>query len=356
MILSPLRVVFVVLVCLFVSAFLCLLGFVTFALDAKFHELSYNSEEDITYGFQGDVDLVVTYVDTGDPEWYARFEEAKGGVTTSKTSRIHYEPCEDILYCVSLARQNMPWLRNIWILTQRPQYPKKLMEANIPGVRLVHHDECGLKEPTYNGMRVSTLVHHIPGLSEHFIRSDDDVFVTRPLPVHYFFDRDGRPVMRPDSSSIPPPLTWWWSFADNSYETIKYATYHALRRHMHKRGQLFRLLANDHRMWPTQKNMEMDAEKHAAKEIQQLGLTRGHNDINFGTLYSTNWMARKFRQNVILLDKPDTMLRKGEDPRQRFGRNIPPMVNINDSITENQRNWLDSLCRIKIRQRSQKSI
>ncbi len=45
--------------------------------------------------------------------------------------------------------------------------------------------------PTHNSQAVESQLHHIPGLSEHFLYSNDDMFIGRPLRPETFFSPGG---------------------------------------------------------------------------------------------------------------------------------------------------------------------
>jgi hypothetical protein len=50
--------------------------------------------------------------------------------------------------------------------------------------------------PTYNGHAANTVIPRIPGLAEHFIVADDDIFLTAPSKPSHWFTADGRPIVR----------------------------------------------------------------------------------------------------------------------------------------------------------------
>merc|ERR1712166_841354 len=92
--------------------------------------------------------------------------------------------------------KNAPWVRTIWVLVNG------VVESpyNLPaGVDVKFYDRCiHMKKencPTKNGWAVRYMVHRIPGLAEHFISLDDDVFFGRPVTPSDFFTADGKPYV-----------------------------------------------------------------------------------------------------------------------------------------------------------------
>lgn len=292
-----------------------------------------------------ETDMVITWVDTGDPEWYARFMKAKTGQTGDQdivSDRTTHEEVEDIEYAVRLARLNMPWIRTIWVLTQRPQCPLFMKDPDVReklGVRLVHHDECGLEEPTYSGMVVSTLPCKIPGLTERYIRMDDDVFITEPSPRSEYYDSEGRPILRCAWHPLPAPLfsLWpWWK----DYTHVRITTHRALRKLLRK--PLYRQLDTNHRPWATVKSLELRALEAAADEVGRLRPVRSADDIDFGPLFCINWLAHKARDEIVL--RPSSGLRDcspSDLPAAGTGIN-----SINSSITDEQRDALEALVQV----------
>lgn len=66
-----------------------------------------------------------------------------------------------------------------------------------PGVTIIDHTEIIPAHllPTFSSVCIETFLNNIPGLSEHFIYSNDDCFINRPLCPQDFFDQDGRPIV-----------------------------------------------------------------------------------------------------------------------------------------------------------------
>jgi len=84
-----------------------------------------------------------------------------------------------------------PWVRNIYIVTDSPR-PDWLIDH--PRVRIVPSEEFFADTsilPTHNSHAVESQLQNIPGLSEHFLYSNDDMFFGRPVGPELFFSPGG---------------------------------------------------------------------------------------------------------------------------------------------------------------------
>lgn len=169
------------------------------------------------------VDMVMTYVDPHDAGWRQRaralHQELKQRM--GPLGRLYHEPArepdpldpalegdrDEGYYAVHTATLFMPWLRHVWILTQRPHTPRWLPRDGVVNgvpVSVVHHDEVFDSTlhalPTFNSYMIEAHMHRIPGLAEHFIYFNDDFFVARPLRRSALFADDGTPVLALDDT------------------------------------------------------------------------------------------------------------------------------------------------------------
>ena len=88
-----------------------------------------------------------------------------------------------------------PWIRQVFVVTCRPQKPVWLE----PGaVRLVHHDEFmpSSDVPTFNSFAIVANLHRIDGLSQRFLYVEDDQLFGAPIQPADVFDEEGRPRVR----------------------------------------------------------------------------------------------------------------------------------------------------------------
>lgn len=128
------------------------------------------------------VDAVYTWVDGADPAWRERFERAK-----AEAAGVAYHPeaqaghrfvsRDELRYSMRSLQMYAPWIRHIYLVTDR-QAPSWL-GADQDRVTVVDHrdiftDPTGL--PVFNSNAIISQLHHIDGLSEHYLYINDDVF------------------------------------------------------------------------------------------------------------------------------------------------------------------------------------
>jgi len=102
--------------------------------------------------------------------------------------------------CVSLLSVHlfMPWVRKVFIVTAG-EIPCGISNFFVP-IEIVTHEQIypqerqGTDLPTHNSLALETHLHRIPGLAEHFIYFNDDMFVGKPLEKSFFFTASGKAV------------------------------------------------------------------------------------------------------------------------------------------------------------------
>jgi Stealth protein CR2, conserved region 2/Stealth protein CR4, conserved region 4/Stealth protein CR3, conserved region 3/Stealth protein CR1, conserved region 1 len=139
------------------------------------------------------VDMVFSWVDGTDKEWQrARARRMESYVVgEGDDAEARYRQIDELKYALRSVHQNLPWVRTIYIATDSPA-PAWLAEH--PKVRIVRSEEFFADPsvlPTHNSQAVEAQLHHIPGLSEHFLYSNDDMFIGRPLRPGAFFSPGG---------------------------------------------------------------------------------------------------------------------------------------------------------------------
>ena len=138
------------------------------------------------------IDAVVTWVDSTDPKWIQQYQEVVGEPfkPSLRFTPTDNHPETELKMCLRLIKQNMPWIRNIFVVTKDGQVPKCLTNEIV-----VHHSDIGLGH-VFNSLAIESSLHNIPGLSEQFVYFNDDIFVVKPLSPDDLFDSQGRPIVR----------------------------------------------------------------------------------------------------------------------------------------------------------------
>lgn len=139
-----------------------------------------------------EIDLVYLWVDGNDPNWLAK----KNSFTSIKSeTKGRYQDNQELKYALRSVDKHLPWIRTIFILTDN-QVPA-FLDVDHPKIKIIDHTEVMSEEmlPNFNSSVIEHFIYKIPGLSEHYLYSNDDMFVNADLAPSFFFD-EGRPIMR----------------------------------------------------------------------------------------------------------------------------------------------------------------
>jgi hypothetical protein len=92
----------------------------------------------------------------------------------------------------------------VWIVTDK-QSPA-WVDTSHPLISIVDHQEIFTDPsvlPVFNSHAIETQLHHIDGLSEHFLYLNDDFFLGRALCPETFFEANGIPRFFPSTVHVP---------------------------------------------------------------------------------------------------------------------------------------------------------
>lgn len=157
-----------------------------------------------------DVDIVYLWVDGNDPEWRRKRNQFLGktdeGSATDCEGR--YADNDELKYSLRALQMNMPWIRRIHIVTDN-QTPEWLNVRN-PRIMVTDHKDIMPENilPVYNSTVIEHFLHRIPGLAEHFIYANDDMFVNHPVNKDDFFGKDGLPIVRLNRRPFRKATLW----------------------------------------------------------------------------------------------------------------------------------------------------
>lgn len=137
------------------------------------------------------IDVVFTWVDNKDPDWQYKYQTTinshiQKGLYGDDSAR--FTDHNELYYSVHSVQKFMPWVRNIYIVTDA-QTPSWLKNNSHKNIHIIDHTKIIEPQylPTFNSHVIEAHLHKIQGLSENFIYFNDDVFVARPLKVGHFF-------------------------------------------------------------------------------------------------------------------------------------------------------------------------
>lgn len=140
-----------------------------------------------------DIDIVFSWVDGTDLEFQrARAKRMQNYVVgEGDDSEARFRQINELKFALRSIYLFAPWIRQIFIVTDSPR-PAWLDEH--PSVRIVRSEEFFDDPealPTHNSHAIESRLHHIEGLSEHFLYSNDDMFFGRPVQPSMFFSPGG---------------------------------------------------------------------------------------------------------------------------------------------------------------------
>ena len=174
------------------------------------------------------IDLVYLWVDGGDKKWRAEkdkwLEIIKGEKPVYNDAAIEarWRDNGELLYSLRSVEQFVPWVNHIYIITGFNQVPKWL-NTKHPKITIVPHEQIFPSGalPTFNSNSIEMCIPNIPGLSEHFLLMNDDLFFNRPLKPSYFFDNRGRALVRfSNHSRRSKNIKQWKSRVDEYNQTL----------------------------------------------------------------------------------------------------------------------------------------
>ena len=129
------------------------------------------------------IDLVYLWVDGNDPNWQAKRNAFFGRKVENSSSNFNgrYANNDELKYSLRSVERYAPWFRKIFIVTddQTPEW----LDIENPKIKIIDHKEILPHEslPCFNASVIEHFLHKIPDLSEHFLFSNDDMFLIKQL-------------------------------------------------------------------------------------------------------------------------------------------------------------------------------
>jgi hypothetical protein len=128
------------------------------------------------------LDAVYTWVDGADPDYQERLarhrhpQHRQIGQDSICPSR--FRDNGELRYSLRSLEQYAPWVRHVYLVTNG-QIPDWLEDSH-GRLTIVRHEELFPNRddlPTFNSHAIESHLHRIPGLSEHYLYFNDDVFL-----------------------------------------------------------------------------------------------------------------------------------------------------------------------------------
>jgi hypothetical protein len=136
-------------------------------------------------------------VDGSEPAHAAKRERClreQRGIHENGLEQARFRDNEELRYSMRSLALHAPWIRSVILVTdgQTPAWLKR----DHPSIRIVDHTEFIPSRflPTFNSHVIEAYLHAVPGLAEHYIYLNDDVFLARPCRQTDFFTPNGLPL------------------------------------------------------------------------------------------------------------------------------------------------------------------
>ncbi|GAB2528950.1 stealth conserved region 3 domain-containing protein [Paramicrobacterium agarici] len=140
-----------------------------------------------------DIDMVFSWVDGSSSEYQKKRSEQMSGVVVGEgdDSVARFRQIDELKYALRSIYLFAPWIRRIFIATDSPAPVWIQRHPKVTFVPAEKHFSDPTVLPTHNSHAVECQLHHIPGLAEHFLYSNDDMFFGRPVSPDMFFSPGG---------------------------------------------------------------------------------------------------------------------------------------------------------------------
>ncbi|MFT2693252.1 stealth family protein [Clavibacter zhangzhiyongii] len=264
---------------------------------------------DITF----DIDMVFSWVDGNDPEFQKRRAERMKEVVVGEgdDSEARFRQIDELKYALRSVYLFAPWVRRIFIVTDSP---KPAWLADHPAVTFVRSEEfftdpAGL--PTHNSQAVESQLQHIPGLSEHFLYSNDDMFFGRPVQPGMFFSPGGITKFIEASTRI--------GLGDNDSDRSGFENSARVNRRL-LMDRFGRLITRhlEHAATPLRKSVLLELEQEFAEDFHRTQLSRFRSSTDISVTnslyhYYAQMTARAVQQESAKVTYVDTTSRAGLD-------------------------------------------
>lgn len=134
------------------------------------------------------IDFVVTWLDSLDPEWQKSYAEYSSNTKGDKAN-ARFRNMNIFKYWFRSVEMYAPWVHKVYLVTNG-KFPDWINKDN-PKLELVKHEDFMPKDclPTFNSCAIELHMYKIKGLSEHFVYFNDDVFLNSPIKPDYYFKK-----------------------------------------------------------------------------------------------------------------------------------------------------------------------
>ena len=181
------------------------------SIQNTFSSFDNKSKKRLTSDCSFPIDIVYTWVNQSDPLWRSKREKAVCDSGVRNNSRYcidaireaEFEKIEELKYSLRSVSRYAGFIRKIFIVTD-DQVPEWL-DTEHEKIKIIPHRELLMdsdQRPCFNSHAIESRLHHIKGLSEHFLYFNDDFFLGKPVSPDMFFLNKDISMFFPSSRGI----------------------------------------------------------------------------------------------------------------------------------------------------------
>lgn len=136
-----------------------------------------------------EIDFVIAWVDGNDPEWQKVHDACEENIPLKKwnDSSARYRDWGLLPFWFRGVEKYAPWVRYIYFVTWG--HIPSWLDTSHPKLKIIRHEDFIPHEylPTFSSHTIELNLHRIPGLAEHFVYFNDDMYLTAPVDSTTFF-------------------------------------------------------------------------------------------------------------------------------------------------------------------------
>jgi len=139
------------------------------------------------------IDFVIPFLDPTSETWQHAYAMYKNQLGIKGNNR--FRDWGTMRYVLRGIEYNCPWFNKIHIILFDESMIPNWLDTTNERIHIVFHKDYIPVEyvPTFSSSVIELFVHLIPGLSENFVYSCDDMLILNRLPDDYFF-KNNKPV------------------------------------------------------------------------------------------------------------------------------------------------------------------
>lgn len=134
-----------------------------------------------------EIDFVILWVDGSDPAWLEEKRRYQSQKDDDSNSVHRFRDWNLLPYWFRAVEKFAPWVRRIHFVTWG--HVPVFLRLETPKLHVVRHDEFIASKylPTFSSHTIEMNIHRIPGLADHFVYFNDDMFLLKPFQQEDFF-------------------------------------------------------------------------------------------------------------------------------------------------------------------------